>query len=131
MNFAATQRDTIELIDATSGQCTIVAGTEITIIIGPNGERAVVQREVLARSNDQRVITPNTEVFSCGCGCNALPLLVRDSITFCESCRIPVAVSHAKKWDDGIASAVVCPSCWAPGHLQRAIKKFFRWILEP
>lgn len=131
MNFITSETTTVEVVDPITGERIIIGGTTTNVVIGPCGERAIVERELLARTNDQRIITARTEVFACGCGCNALPLLVRDSITFCEACRIPIAIAHAKTCDDGSTTAVVCPSCWQPGHRIRAIKRLLRWVLQP
>lgn len=131
MNFMTSETTTMEIVDPATGERIIIGGTTTSIIIGPCGERAIVERELRARSNDRRVITAKTEVFACGCGCDQLPLLVAESITLCESCHIPIAIAHARKWDDGLTSATVCPSCWLPGHRLRSLKRFLRWVLRP
>lgn len=124
----ATDVRTIEIVDPVTGERTIISGTHSQVVVGRHGELGFIEQEVRARGNDLRVIRPETEVFACGCGCGT-PLLTRPSVLFCGICQIPVALTHAKTWEDGLTKINVCPSCWTPGHVRRAIGRFLRWLL--
>lgn len=119
-----------EVIDAETGQRMTLGGSTITISVDPiTGGREVEERTIRLRS-DGRVLNPEEPVYACGCGCNSKPLLTSHTARFCNFCQVPLALGHARAWDDGTTKVETCPRCWLPGHRLRALKRFLTWLLH-
>lgn len=118
---------TTEVLDP-SGEQVAIGGTSILLALNPNG-RILQERHVRVRANDGRLIDPQEQVYQCLCGCKT-PLLTRHSVLFCAFCQAPILLAHARSWDDGITHERVCPACWEPKHLQRALLRWCRWLTQ-
>jgi hypothetical protein len=117
-----------DVIDVETGQRLTLGGNTITISVDPfTGGREIEERTIQVRS-DGRILNPNEPVYACGCGCNSKPLLTSHTVRFCAFCQVPLALGHARTWDDSITKAEACPRCWEPGHTKRAIKRFITWL---
>ncbi len=123
------QVQTTEILDARTGANVVIAATNTSIAVDPMGGRHFAQREIKVRGNDGRLLQATDQVYRCTCGCET-DLLSAHTIRFCEFCQGPLAMGHARAWDDGITKATVCTRCYEPGRRARAIKRFLRWLLK-
>lgn len=123
------QVQTTEILDARTGARLVTGATNTTITIDPTGARHFVQQQIKVRGADGRLINPTEQVYACNCGCGT-DLLSEHTIRFCEFCQTPLAMGHARGWDDGITKAAVCPRCFEPGRRVRAIKRTLRWLAK-
>ena len=124
------QSTVTDVIDAETGERITVGGNTITISVDPlTGGREVEERTVRVRA-EGRIVDPKEAIYACGCGCNSKPLLTSHVVRFCNFCQIPLALGHARTWDDGTTKAEACPRCWEPGHTKRAIKRLLTWLLN-
>ena len=121
---------TVDVLDATTREQVSIGGKSAVITLDlVTGTRVFTERDVRVRSNDGRLIDVQEQVYRCLCGCNT-PLLTRHSVLFCAFCQSPIALTHAKSWDDGITRERVCPACWEPGHRRRAVARVLRWLQQ-
>lgn len=117
-----------DVIDAETGQRMTLGGSTITISVDPlTGGRDVEERQVRIRA-DGRIIDPGEAIYACACGCNTRPLLTSHTVRFCNFCQVPLALGHARAWDDGTTKVEACTACWLPGCRLRAIKRFLTWL---
>jgi len=117
-----------EVIDAENGQRVTIGASTITISVDPlTGARDVEERTLRVRT-DGRILNPAEPVYACGCGCNSKPLLTSYTTRFCTFCQVPLALGHARTWNDGTTKTEACPTCWTPGHRTRALKRFLTWL---
>lgn len=124
------QTQRTDIVDAESGSRLTVGASTTTISVDPRtGAREVEERAVRIRA-EGRLIDPREAIYACGCGCNSKPLLTSHVVRFCTFCQVPLALGHARMWDDGTARAESCPRCWEPGHTKRAIKRLLKWLLN-
>jgi hypothetical protein len=119
-----------DVIDAETGNRMTVGITTTTISVDPlTGGREVEERTVRVRA-DGRIINPAEAIYACACGCNSKPLLTTHTVRFCTFCQVPLALGHARNWDDGTTRTEACPQCWNPGHTKRALKRLLTWLLN-
>ena len=122
------QATVTDVVDAETGQRVTLGGSTITITVDPlTGGRAVEERTIRVRS-EGRILNTNEPIYACGCGCNTKLLLTNHTVRFCNFCQVPLALTHARAWDDGTTRTATCPSCWESGHRLRAIKRFITWL---
>jgi hypothetical protein len=127
--LANTQEERTVLTDARTGDTLAIAGDTTAIGVDAAGGRHVRTSHVRVRSDDLRIIERTEQLYACTCGCG-LTLLTRHAVLFCGFCQRPVALTHAKTWDDGSTTRPVCPTCFAPGRRQRAFRRFLVWLQQ-
>ena len=123
------QVQTTEILDAATGARLVIGATNTTITLDPTGARHFAQHQISVRGTDGRVLNPTDPVYRCSCGCDT-DYLSQHTVRFCEFCQSPLAMGHARTWDDGTTKAAVCTPCYAPGRRKRAIKRFLTWLLH-
>jgi hypothetical protein len=119
---------TVEIIDE-YGQTPIGGSATIVTVDLSTGGRAFIERQLRVRSTDGRLIDPAEQIYACGCGCNQKPRLTKHAVVFCALCQVPLALDHAKTWDDGRTQVPVCPACFARGRWMRALVRWWRWLM--
>ncbi len=125
--LANTQEDRTVVVDGRTGDTVSIGGETTAIGVDAAGGRHVRTSHIRVRSDDLRVIDPKEPLYRCACECD-LTLLTRHAVVFCTFCQRPVALTHAKTWDDGTATQLVCPTCFAPGRWRRALLRLRAWF---
>lgn len=117
---------TTEVLDPLIGSQSPIGGAASIVTLDPTGGRVFVDRNVLVRSTDGRLL--KGQAFVCRCGCSTTSVYAPEAMLACAFCQTMILRAHAKTWNDGQSQHPVCPGCWEHGHRWRAVLRFLRWL---
>lgn len=113
-------------VDPKLGDHHVLSTTTQTVIVDPlTGGRRFIATTNRFRADDQRLINPTDELYSCACGKRRL---TKHSVKFCAICQTPVCLEHVRIANDGKTILEVCEKHYRQGIVLRLLLRFGRWL---
>ena len=124
------ENDEVEetLVLEADGRTARLARSESAVVLDAQGGRHFIERRLIARTDDGRLIHDvTTPLVGCACG---KQLLTISSVVFCARCAQPVCRSHAQDVPEFGTNARLCDACWAAACRQITWRRIWAWLTD-